>query len=144
MTDIEFTIPGVPVAQPRQRHAIRGKFVANYTPSKHPVNAFKAVAIMAAQAVCSEPIDQPVLLWVTFIMPRPATMTRKTKPNPRAWHAKKPDLDNLEKSLLDALTTAGVWRDDSQVVWVNKQKIIAAGDEQPCVMVRIRTARELT
>ena len=35
----------------------------------------------------------------------------------------KPDLDNLEKAVMDALTTAGVWCDDAQVVEKHSAKV---------------------
>ena len=37
---ISLTVPGLPVAQPRQRHALIAGFVRNYTPKAAPVNAF--------------------------------------------------------------------------------------------------------
>ena len=40
------------------------------------------------------------------------------------------------KSTYDGLTGL-LWRDDCQVCWEQPQKIIAAGDEQPHVWIRI-------
>ncbi len=40
-------------------------------------------------------------------------------------HAKKPDIDNLVKAVMDAMTFAGVWRDDSLVWNVHATKIYA-------------------
>lgn len=62
---IAFVIPGVPIAQPRQRSrvaCINGHTVTqNYTPTKHPVNTFKAAAKMAAEAAyCGEPLSAPL------------------------------------------------------------------------------------
>ena len=37
-------------------------------------------------------------------------------------HSKKPDLDNLIKATLDAMTQAGAWRDDSQVSTIRASK----------------------
>ena len=39
--------------------------------------------------------------------------------------AKVPDLDKLLRSTFDAITTAGVWRDDAQVVVVSASKSYA-------------------
>ena len=57
---------------------------------------------------------------------------------PRQPHTSKPDGDNLEKSTLDALSGLA-FLDDRQVWWVNRQKLIASGDEQPHVEIRIVT-----
>lgn len=38
-------------------------------------------------------------------------------------HTKKPDLDNLEKQLLDCMTRMRFWEDDRQVYMVAKKKI---------------------
>lgn len=139
---VEFIVPAVPVAQPRQRHRIMAaggkQFVTNYTPTKAPVNVFKAACQAAASHVMQCPISGPVHLWLTFVFPRPKSMTRKRGENPRAWKSTKPDIDNVYKSLADALTGIA-WVDDSQVVWLNVQKCVAAADEQSRVEVRIET-----
>lgn len=137
---IQFTIPTIPVAQPRQRHRVIAagprQFVQNYTPAKHPVNAFKAAAQLAASQHVTAPLDGPLSMWVTFVFPRPASKIRKRGPNPRYPHTSRPDLDNLCKSLKDALKGIA-WRDDAQVWWLNGQKFVASADEQPRVEVRI-------
>lgn len=143
MPELSFTVPGLPIAQPRQRHRLRTspvrQYIENYTPKAAPVNAFKAAVIASAQvAHTGGIIDAPIKLWATFILPRPQYLVWKTKPMNRRWCSRKPDLDNLVKSLKDAITQAGIWRDDSLVVWENTQKLIAAGDESPHVYVRIQ------
>jgi Holliday junction resolvase RusA-like endonuclease len=55
---------------------------------------------------------------------------------PRTYHAKKPDRDNLDKAVMDALKGLA-WIDDSQVCDGRIIKLIAAGDEQPHVEIRI-------
>jgi Holliday junction resolvase RusA-like endonuclease len=55
-----------------------------------------------------EPFDGPVMIWMRFAVPKPKT-TKLSHP--------KPDIDNYEKALFDALTKAGnVWNDDHQIV----------------------------
>lgn len=140
---IEFIVPAVPVAQPRQRTrvgSVNGKLMAmNYTPTNSPVNDFKATVRMAAAAAHSgAPLDGVLHLWATFVMPRPKSRCWKTKPTPRYWHSGKPDVDNLTKSLCDALSGL-LFLDDKQIAWLNAQKLVAAGDEQPHVSVRITT-----
>ena len=134
---ITFHIPAVPDAQPRQRHAIIAGHVRNYTPARHPVNAFKAAMQLALRdAYDGPPLDGPLYLDVIFVLPRRAVDTRKTKPNPRLMHPRKPDVDNLLKSLKDALTGLA-WRDDSQVSTVHAVKCYASGNEQPHVEVEV-------
>ena len=141
--DISFSVPAVPIAQPRQRHRIAGapgsQFVHNYTPTKAPVNAFKAaVAIAFCNEHTGPPAEGPIRLWVTFLMPRPKRLIWKRKAMQRSWHVSKPDCDNLVKGVKDSLKMLA-WRDDSQVCWMNVNKLYAAGDEQPHVEIRIVT-----
>lgn len=137
---IAFTVNSVPVAQPRQRHrtiATGSKtFTQNYTPTTHPVNVFKAACQNAAAKALPAPLDGPLMVWLVFVLPRPSTKTTKRGPNPRLWKAGKPDIDNLIKSIHDALNGIA-WIDDSQVSWINAQKIIGAPDESPRVEIRI-------
>jgi Holliday junction resolvase RusA-like endonuclease len=150
MQTIEIKIPAIPVAQPRQRHRFvkgggpNGKgFVHNYTPSKHPVQDFKATVRMAfEQAYSGAPLTGPLRCDAEFVMPRPQNMIWKTREMPRAFHAKKPDRDNLDKALMDALKGLA-WLDDSQVCQGNVEKWIASGSEQPHVFIRI-TALDVT
>ena len=140
---VAFTVPGVPVAQPRQRVRIaagNGKaFAQNYTPARHPVNGFKAaVALAAAAAYQGPPLAGPLRLDVTFLLPRPGRLVWKKREMPRAWAPVKPDRDNLEKSLQDALN-GQLWIDDQQIVTGNVRKLYAGGDEQPGVIVEVTT-----
>jgi crossover junction endodeoxyribonuclease RusA len=64
----------------------------------------------------------PLVVMIVFVMPRPAA-TPKTRATPPA--VKRPDLDKLGRAVLDALTSAGVFADDSQVVTLLTHKRIA-------------------
>lgn len=133
-TAILFDVPGVPVAQPRQRTRVvqtsDGRtFAQNYTTKRDPVNVFKAAVQLSAQAAHQGPLlTGPLAVRLTFILPRPQSMTWKTRPMPRVWAPKKPDVDNLAKAVCDALNNV-LWVDDSQVVQVEIRKQYAAGDE---------------
>lgn len=137
-----FTVPCVPVAQPRQRHRLVTKrdgdqFVSNYTRRRDPVNAFKAaVQLAASQAYQGAPLEGPLCISLVFIMPRPSRLRWKTKPMPREWHASKPDVENIAKAVLDALTGL-VWIDDAQVASLHCKKLYASGDEQPGAEVTV-------
>lgn len=144
---ITLVIPAVPVAQPRPRASSFGGRVrvhevvsiksADGSRKPHPIAAFKATCRMAAQqAYSKEPLDGPLSVRLVFVMPRPTAMQWKTRPMPRLPHAKKPDVDNLAKSVFDALTGL-LWLDDAQIAACSIEKWIAAGDEQPHVVVEV-------
>jgi Holliday junction resolvase RusA-like endonuclease len=139
MKEITLHVPAIPVAQPRQRHAKIAGFSRNYTPAKHPVNAYKATVRMAWQQT-ERGGWQPggaLEVWLVFVLPRPKTMCWKKRPTPRAVHVKTPDVDNLTKSTLDALKGLA-WNDDSQICMLKVGKFIAAGNEEPHVEILIR------
>jgi Holliday junction resolvase RusA-like endonuclease len=150
--ELTITIPAIPTAQPRQRTRIAGmagkQFVQNYTPSKSPIADFKAAVKMAARQVyVAAPINGPLVVSVAFVFPRP-----KSKPDwikkeniwfwpwkggHRVPHISKPDRDNLDKAVLDALKGI-TFGDDKQACSGVIRKWIAAADEQPHVAVTIR------
>ena len=140
LKQVSFEVPGIPIAQPRQRHRLAGipgkSFIQNYTPKGDPVNAFKAAVRLVASQHFTVPLEGPVILEATFIMPRPQAMMWKKRATPRAPHDHKPDADNLGKALMDALKGVA-WRDDSQVWSLKLMKVIANGQEVPRTLVTI-------
>lgn len=141
MTSITFIVPAVPVAQPRQRHRIitsgARTFAQNYTPRDAPVGTFKATVRLAAQhAYKGPPLTGPLRVDVLLVFPRPTNLIWKTRAMPRLRHAKKPDRDNCDKAVMDALKGL-LWVDDSQACAGEVQKWIAAGDEQPHVRISV-------
>ena len=158
MEKIIFTVPAVPVAQPRQRHRVfKGKdgkvFSSNYTPTKDPVNAFKAAAkVAAAQAHDGAPLKGPLRVSLIFIMPRgnkPSWLTKKEYPEIfAAWkcgdrvpHAtSRNDRDNLMKSIQDALNEL-LWKDDGMIFAGPVEKWIASDREQPCVEIMVEEVK---
>lgn len=139
MEMIEFHVPAIPISQPRPRHF---KGITVSAPQKHPVNAFKAsVALALREKYDGAPLGGPISLAVLFVMPRPQNMMWKTKPMRREPHTKKPDVDNLLKSVVDAMNKLA-WRDDSQISFCFASKMIADGNEQPHVEITISSPIE--
>jgi len=143
MTTYHVTVPALPIAQPRQRHTQHGR---NYVPKSHPIHAFKA-AVMAA---CREhgpetTLEGPVWLHVAFSFPRPKSHmgtgrnAGKLKPSAPVRHVQRPDVDNLAKGVMDAMTQAGVWRDDDQIVRLIVAKAWCDPGEMPGVMIEVKT-----
>lgn len=138
MKELRFIVPAIPIAQPRPRAvALNGKARVFGAPTAHPVHAFKATCRMALmKAVIYEaPMLVPCAVEMVFVLPRPKLP--KKLGTGRLPHAKRPDFDNLEKSVVDALTGVA-WKDDSQLCDVRTQKWIAAVDEAPHVEISIR------
>lgn len=138
--EIVFVVPAVPIAQPRQRHRIINSggtsFASNYTPSKHPVQDFKASCRMAAAAAYKgPPLDCPIRMDLVFVFDRPATVPKKLGTG-RLPHTGKPDRDNVMKSLQDALEGL-LFRNDSLICAGSVEKWKRAAHEQPHVEVRI-------
>ncbi len=133
---ITFTIPGLPVSQPRQRHRVVGSYVQNYTPTDSPVNAFKAAVKIVASKHLLHSIEGPVLLRADFYFPRPKSMIWKSKLMVSEAKDTKPDVDNLAKSLLDALNSLGRF-DDAQIYSLHVRKFIVHGGDIPRTEVSI-------
>jgi Holliday junction resolvase RusA-like endonuclease len=134
------SIPGVPVPQPRQRVAVLAGHAMNYTPAAHPVNAFKAAAKLAWRDQCGTvaPAVGPVRLTAFFVLPKPASRTRRKDAGRKLYISVKPDLDNLAKALLDALTGLA-WRDDAQVadLILTKTYVVTGPDGVPIEQPRV-------
>lgn len=58
------------------------------------------------------PLDQPLAAAMTFTLPKPVSAPKRR----RTWPDRMPDLSKLVRSTEDALTDAGVWRDDARVI----------------------------
>lgn len=149
---IRFTVPAVPVAQPRARatnfngHArvheqttIKNATTGERRP--HPILAFKATVRHAfAASYAGAPLSGPLRVDVTFVLPRLSNQIWKTRPMLRQPKVGGGDLDNLLKGLFDALNELA-WGDDGQIAFLGATKWIASGDEQPHVAVTIREVR---
>jgi Holliday junction resolvase RusA-like endonuclease len=119
-----------------------------YTPTKiktadgkkkdHPIVAFKATVRMAFERKFSgSPFTAPIRVDCCFVMPRPQKLMRKSDPSGRIPHAQKPDRDNLDKAVLDALKGLA-WIDDCQASAGFIEKWWTAKDEAAHVVVCIR------
>lgn len=131
-----FRVVGNPKAQPRVKAFRRGNHAGVYTPAT--AQGWKeAIKIVAMDVGIQGKLwDCPIELRVEFYLPRPKSRKKDT------WVTTKPDLDNLDKSLRDALTDICVWRDDSQVVCGYSVKLYETDDEPPGCMVIIADASE--
>lgn len=131
------TVPGEPIARPRQRVGVMNGKARTFTDSKHPVHAFKAAIRLAWQASGGATIHGPVTMNIEAVFPRPKDKCWKSKPMPSYPHTSKPDFDNLGKAVADALNDLA-YKDDSQVFIATVTKRVAAGDEQPRTVIEVK------
>jgi len=107
-------VNGIPKAQPRPRLAGNGKA---YNPKS--ADAWKNQIIAAFLSCRREKIRTSVCVKVSFFFPMKKGMQIT---NECIRHDSKPDIDNLQKAVLDALTNAGIWQDDSLVYKIEADK----------------------
>ena len=88
---------------------------------------------LEARWMSQPPLEGPLSVKAVVVLSRPKRLLRKKDPSGRVRHDRKPDIDNFAKSVLDAVTKAGVWVDDGQVCDLNMTKWYAAKGEAPRV-----------
>ena len=143
MTVLHIRIPGPPVGDQRPRVVQRrdGKGTMTYKPERSSAWTSDALALLAAHRP-PEPLDEPLVLEVVAVMPRPQRLCRKSDPKARVWCLGKPDGDNVLKLVQDAIVKAGIIVDDTRIVVASVRKVHAAIEplEQPHVEINLRRA----
>lgn len=130
---IEITIPGQPIGKGRPRFG-NGR---TYTPAK--TESWTAQAVWHIQQQTKERgITGPIVVNWFAVFDRPKRMFTKKWANRREVHTVKPDRDNVDKAILDALTKAGVIKDDCQVCDGHIIKRYADRIESPHVTINIK------
>lgn len=130
---LEFTVPGKPVPQGGMTAFAKGNraFVTHKKPKE--LGDYRARVALAATQAGAELTRAPVIVNASFLLPRPkghygtgrnASQLRASAPH---WPMTKPDIDKLERALLDAITGV-VIADDSQVIrsYCDKQYALEA------------------
>lgn len=131
----EVFVPGHPAPQGSKRHVGKGIMVES---SKH-VAPWRSDVRSACLDVAGKPLaffDGAVHVELLFVLKRPVSTPKSRTPAA----IKKPDIDKLARAVLDAIGSAGMWRDDSQVVALSAYKRIAMLDETPGCRITIAGA----
>lgn len=118
----------IPVAKGRPRFAKRGKFVTSYTPEK--TKKYEQSVRECGETFCrlhgiKKPLESALFVSIVFRLPTLKSDSKKViedKLTDTIKPVKKPDIDNLAKSVLDALNGT-IWKDDSQVVVLEVHKM---------------------
>jgi Holliday junction resolvase RusA-like endonuclease len=125
---VNFSIDGPPHGKGRPRFRRFGNFVQTYTDAKTKSyeTLVKEAAIKAMGS--SPPLEGPVKLDLIIRLPVPKSYPKKRSMaclNGSEWPTKKPDWDNVAKSVADAMNDI-VFLDDTQIVIARVVKTYSA------------------
>lgn len=155
---LSFFVAGLPAGQPRVKAMARGRFVHIYTPDTvkgpggqrqpHPGATWKMIVRHETEKAWHEADypnqwTGPIRVDLTFYFPRPKAHYNTKgflKPSAPRWHESKPDRDNADKLVLDALTNLCLWRDDAQVCDGRIQKLYETENRGTGCLVEISEA----
>lgn len=148
---IEIKAYGVPAAQGSKqaipyRKGSGGLGVRVREGSRDKVRNWRLSVIEAAKAGAGAALEGPLGVHAVFTMPKPTGLPARRRilgqlvPVVHRPH-RKPDLDKLLRSTFDALTEAGIWRDDAQVCSLTAFKTYAGEEidsmDSPGAMIRV-------
>ena len=80
-----------------------------------------------------KPLEGPLWVSITWVFGH-TKAEPKSKRESYKWKTTRPDLDNMEKTVLDVLTQQGFMLDDSQVVFKTTKKMHGP---KPCLLIGI-------
>ena len=140
---LSFFVPGRVVPQGSKRHVGGGRMIEA---AKGLKDWRHAVTDAAWTYRLERPtITGPVRVELDFVLARPASHygtgrnADRVKPTAPSWPTTKPDIDKLARAVLDAVTAAGIWRDDSQVIRLDALKTyVTEMSPTPGVLVQIK------
>jgi len=120
MQRVSFEVLGDPVPKARARTVRKGGRTWSFTPKK--VAEWEKQVKAEAEKYFTEPFTGPVALTIGFYMRRPKSRRKEN------YVETTPDLDNLEKAVLDSLNGVA-YLDDRYVVVKSAAKLYVRGDE---------------
>ena len=118
MIQVQYSVPGEPRGKGRPRFAKRGNFVKTYTDAK-TASYEDQIRFYALKAMGdSKVIEGAVRVFVSIRMAVPKSYSKKRREaclNGLEAPLKKPDWDNVAKSICDAMNGI-IYVDDTQIV----------------------------
>lgn len=141
---LEVVVPGHPVGKGRARSFVRKNgpkagSIGHITPQKTRSYEATVRLFAAAQMQGRAPIGGPVRLTIRIVVAVPGGWPSWKKEAALAGRIRptvKPDADNVEKAIKDALNGVA-WVDDCQVVETDKVKIYANAPRVEMVVVEL-------
>lgn len=139
-------VPGQPAPQGSKKavhHKQSGKIIVMESSKKvRPWREDIRLALERHAADLRFPPDMPVTVGLTFVMRRLAAMPKTDRGKPTPPHTKQPDLDKLTRAVFDAITSSGVWHDDSQACkFSTLEKRYAEISENPGCWISLQAGR---
>lgn len=140
MTGLHVVVYGQPHGQGSKKMVPGGRFVNDNDKRLRPWRTAIHHAALDALGDGPRPLfarDVPLEVAITFTFERAGghfgtgRNANVLKPSAPAHFMKTPDVDKAIRAVLDALTTAGVWHDDRQVVTVTGRKVYATPTPSP-------------
>lgn len=142
---LSFFVAGIPKGQPRVKAFSRGKHAGVYDPGTS--DGWKLlIRHEAKKAWDGVQWEGPLRVAITIYFPRPKSHFKTGKnahvlrENAPIWHTSKPDRDNCDKAIMDALTNLGVWKDDSQACDGPVRKKYVTGNQSAGAQITIGEA----
>jgi len=126
---LHFHIDGDPVPKGRPKFSSRAGFMRTYTPKKTVDYELQVKAAAQEAMGATEVLETPVGVYLYIRLPIPQSYSKKRKEaclSGKEKPIKKPDIDNLAKSILDGINGV-IWKDDSQIVSLHITKVYASG-----------------
>ena len=133
-------VEGTPIAKKRPRFVRRGKFVGTYNPQETEEGRF----LLMAKEQIVEQKKGALRVDCIFYMPRPKSHYRTgknagtLKHDAPFYHIKKPDIDNLQKTVYDCLN-GFAWSDDSIICISESKKIYS---ERPRTEITVQEVED--
>lgn len=109
---LELVLNVEPMPCPRPRVALRGRIPVAYYPAEYTKWKERVKALIASH------LDSGVIVGTLAV----SAIFVATKPKTSKLPAPRWDVDNAAKAVMDAMTAAGVWEDDAQVVRLEAEK----------------------
>ena len=133
---IHIEIEGQPTPKGRPRFSRRSGHVYTTKKTRDAESTLKTKINLYKIENSLEMIFEPIDISITFFLRRPKYMSTKKYPDEKIPHTKKPDLDNLTKTVLDSLNGILIG-DDSQIYRCQTIKYYTAKNENPKTIIEV-------
>jgi len=128
---LSFIVKGTPQPKERPRATMRGTYAVMYTP-KNTVQFERYVKEVASEFAPPKLLSGALKMTLSFYLQRPQSLPAKVM-----YDTKRPDVDNLAKSIMDALEGI-IYEHDAQVIHLEVTK----GYDTPRVEITIEEMPE--